>query len=928
MMSLRTALFCTVGAIAAPALAGQEVLYAPEPEWVAPADLAEAQNVSPTNFLILDRQLRIEQGRLWEYSDTAARIATPQELTQFGTIAPTWLPDKGDLIVHEVSILRNGELIDVIGAGSRLEILRREQSLEQRILDGQLTATLAVPGLKVGDVLRLRYSTTLSDQALEDQVESINLLFREPDVRPGIARILASWESGADIRFQAGPDVENPGVETRDGFDWLEIGLPLGEADEIPGDAPLRFQRPALLQLGTFSDWREVSRIMAPYYEAEGLIAEGSELAAKAREIAAAHNGELDRAVAALELVQEEIGYLANGLDGGNYIPQSPEDTWSLRYGDCKAKTVLLLALLEELDIQAEAVLVSTTMGDALSELLPMPGVFDHVVARATIDGEHYWLDGTSAGANRAIVGNAPPFFNALPISAAGAGLEPVVQQLPRAAESSIEIQFDQRAGIDIPVLVTSRFDLVGSSAAFLNANLTQLTEKQTRDLGYGMIWPLLGSQQVTGVEIARGEDDSELTVEVTSLMTSPTRFENGRSEQDLRLPTSQFEFAPDRARREWREIPVSVGVPQLLQATYRVLLPEGGAGYELVGPTDLDETVARRRLQRSVERTGEEIVIVETILNEGGELPPEAIASERRKAASLSRNRLVLRAPENAARRWRFAGESDRSLLEPVEAAYTAKITFEPDEAEHFLNRGHFRLMTYDFAGAVEDFTQALDIESSARAFHMRSQAHAEMLDQESSWADLEEAFLLDPTPWRALALAGAMADAGDIDGARALVEEQDGDETIRQQMQLHLAEFDGRAGEFERGLDRIEMLLADRPNDAVLLNAKCWYMGTWNFATGEAADACTRAVENSQASAAALDSRALVHLRNGRLEQARADADAALALAPGQTQTLLLRGLIRRAAGDVAGEEDIRDALARSPAISVAYRHYGFQL
>src|SRR3546814_6282045 len=76
--------------------------------------------------------------------------------------------------------------------------------------------------------------------------------------------------------------------------------------------------------------------------------------------------------------------------------PATAEETWQRRYGDCKGKTALLLALLARLGIEAEAVLANNSGGDdGLDERLPNPGMFDHVLVRARIDGKTYWLDGT-----------------------------------------------------------------------------------------------------------------------------------------------------------------------------------------------------------------------------------------------------------------------------------------------------------------------------------------------------------------------------------------------------------------------------------------------------------------------------------------------------------------------------------------------------
>jgi len=73
------------------------------------------------------------------------------------------------------------------------------------------------------------------------------------------------------------------------------------------------------------------------------------------------------------------VRYVLLAIDDGGYVPAPADTTWSRRFGDCKGKTVLLLALLRELGIDARPALVSVQGGDGLNERLPMVGAFDHV---------------------------------------------------------------------------------------------------------------------------------------------------------------------------------------------------------------------------------------------------------------------------------------------------------------------------------------------------------------------------------------------------------------------------------------------------------------------------------------------------------------------------------------------------------------------
>jgi hypothetical protein len=141
------ALFFALAGIPAIAHAGDQPLYQPSPAWVVPVTLPEgSKSGDAAGILLLDQQDRIEGGRLWTYADTAARIATPELLAQYSTITLPWLPDKGDLIVHELSILRGGETI-----------ASKDASLVGIISDrgSQTLATTLVPTLRLWFILHL-----------------------------------------------------------------------------------------------------------------------------------------------------------------------------------------------------------------------------------------------------------------------------------------------------------------------------------------------------------------------------------------------------------------------------------------------------------------------------------------------------------------------------------------------------------------------------------------------------------------------------------------------------------------------------------------------------------------------------------------------------------------------------------------------------
>src|SRR3546814_8639202 len=83
------------------------------------------------------------------------------------------------------------------------------------------------------------------------------------------------------------------------------------------------------------------------------------------------------------------------------------------------------MGLLAELGIEAEAVVVNNQRNDdAFDERLPNPGLFDHVLVRARIDGKQYWMDGTLPPVAIPALDPVIDYRWVLPLSARGSNLE------------------------------------------------------------------------------------------------------------------------------------------------------------------------------------------------------------------------------------------------------------------------------------------------------------------------------------------------------------------------------------------------------------------------------------------------------------------------------------------------------------------------
>lgn len=182
------------------AQAADKPLYAPAPAWIKPVPPIEMTKLDDTSPVVIvhDHQQRLADGTVIDYVDSATRIGSTQLQSQLGTITLSWQPDHGDLTIHGVEILRGSEKIDLVAGKQPFSVLRREQRLEQLELDGTLTATLQVEGLRIGDVLRVVHSRTVSDKALAGRMQAQAPVIAAPG-RATFARMRIVWPANTPV---------------------------------------------------------------------------------------------------------------------------------------------------------------------------------------------------------------------------------------------------------------------------------------------------------------------------------------------------------------------------------------------------------------------------------------------------------------------------------------------------------------------------------------------------------------------------------------------------------------------------------------------------------------------------------------------------------------------------------------------------------
>jgi tetratricopeptide (TPR) repeat protein len=882
-------------------------------------------------FAVLDEQTRISDGTVWTYRELGARALSADALARMGTVSLNWQPFHGDLIIHRVDIVRDGQHIDVLKAGQKFSVIRREQGLEQLEMNGILTATLQVEGLRVGDILDVAYSVSAKDPALKGGIQADLLAVSEP-FKVDFARARMMWPAGSPIRWKAYPVGLKAEETDKAGWHEVDFTLPAPKQPEMPADAPPRFQPIPAIEASSFADWPAVSAVFAPLYRTQGLIAPGTPLAQEVARIRARETDPKKRAAAALALVQDRIRYFANGMNGGNYVPQSPERTWSAGYGDCKAKTLLLLAMLHELGIEAEPVVANIGEGGLVAIRLPAPDAFNHIFVHAKIGGEDLWLDGTGRGTRLEDLADPPPFRSVLPVRDGGAGLVQLPSLPPARPTRTVSVDIDESASIAVPSPFSATVEIRGAAADAMRAIVAQLDNEKLLSLALASLGGAAGRDAVPVSEkFDFNPADGTATISVTGI----TRLDWRRQDHAYRLRPvngiSSLTLNSDRSRPAWRDIPVATGSPAHAVVTTRLHLPDGGHGIVLEGDPGLDVAVAGRHYVRKGILSGDLLTIDELATNSGAELQAADLPAARAKLAAAQGRVLRLATLANYPAPYQQVTAALKAhKLDKLENLFAALIAAKPDDAARYLARASFYQSTFQWNLALADLDKAVSLDGNGATYLRRGFLLEAIGQKEKAAADYKAALGIDPSSKAALARLGLLEiDAGRKDAALAPVDEHlaSADEDKPDWLMIK-AQLLARAADPQDALAAINEAITLKSTNAELLNARCWIKGTLAVQLDSALADCTRSVELTDNNAAELDSRAMVYFRLNRLNEALADLNAALDRNPLEPGSLYLRAVIERKLGKGRNaDEDAASARQLAPKIDEDYARWNIK-
>ena len=426
------------------AQATPEINIGPPAEWIEPISVpvnSQAQ-LGSVHYHLSNSQVRHAGKSQQSYFQLVMEPLNQQGVQEISELNFGFYPAFQQLVVHEISVLRNGERIDRLNKAA-FKLFQSEQELSSKLYSERWNALFILEDIRPGDIIRYAYTLDGSNPVFE---------------RSNFGSFYLSWPQAVDRRYvkiisdsrlyYRFNDRELPVSHTRQqGQYHYVVDLQNVPAATAESEYPDWYDPFNYIQYSSYRSWQEVSEWALGLYEIDQSLPKSTkdQLDQWRSEYG------LRKAVSkAIRFVQEDIRYFGIELGINTHQPRTPRQTLEKRYGDCKDKAILLTTMLSYLGVESDPALVSSSLGRSMIDQIPSPGAFDHVINLVKFNGEEFWVDATASGQGTEI--GSKGFFDykfALPVSTTTRALKsmkPVTPANGSLASKTVE-HFDIDAG-------------------------------------------------------------------------------------------------------------------------------------------------------------------------------------------------------------------------------------------------------------------------------------------------------------------------------------------------------------------------------------------------------------------------------------------------------------------------------------------------
>lgn len=459
------------------------------PDWVVntqidiPAHIPVKDIRNGIYYLNIDNQIKVDKDKKTAYySRYTEQIVNQEGLEEVSQINLRYDPTYQSIMLHSLVIHRNGQQIDKTKT-AKIKLLQRESGLEEQLYNGYLTVNILIDDLRIGDVIDYSYTRIGANPVYKGIFNYDRCVQWHIPVHYQYLRVLWGKPNKLNIK-KLYTDVP---IHEKNFGNYKEYSLAIKENTpyHFNSETPKWFQPYSTVYFYESKDWNGIAVWASSLYDN---VLDGN---GETRKIAKQINDTVDtpeeKISAALNYVQSNIRYLGIEMGTNSHMPSAAKETLQRRYGDCKDKAVVFIAILKALGIEAYPALVNTEIKKHIVNLPPLVDAFDHVIVKVILDDKVYWLDPTREYQTGSLTNTYQPDYGyALVVNKETTNLEPM-NNPKQVYKKVIFDHFDLSQGAEHNVTFESQTKYIGYSAEQQRSDVTTngTTRLQNRYLNF-----------------------------------------------------------------------------------------------------------------------------------------------------------------------------------------------------------------------------------------------------------------------------------------------------------------------------------------------------------------------------------------------------------------------------------------------------------
>ncbi|MBZ5547236.1 MAG: DUF3857 domain-containing protein [Acidobacteriia bacterium] len=358
-------------------------LYQSASQVAAPAD-ADAIILGYEETFVFDTEGRVVHSRYVVY-----KVLTQKGAEGWADIALSWEPWHQERPTLRARVITPDNAVHPLDASTITDAPAKET--DNRVFSNRRVMRAPLPAIAPGSLVEEETSSKESTPFFG--AGTVERFYFGASVPVQHTRLVLDVPATFPLRYSSRllPDLKPERSEAegrlRLSFDHGPID-PLSEPEPgLPSDEPVY----PSVTFSTGNSWQQVAEEYRKIIDKQLATADFKSLVGK---LVAGRDSREGKAALILQYLDREVRYTGVEFGDATVIPRSPNETLTRKYGDCKDKATLLVALLRAANIPAEVALLNAGSREDVAPDLPGMGMFDHAIVYVP-GSPDFWIDAT-----------------------------------------------------------------------------------------------------------------------------------------------------------------------------------------------------------------------------------------------------------------------------------------------------------------------------------------------------------------------------------------------------------------------------------------------------------------------------------------------------------------------------------------------------